>query len=362
MKNLKYLALAGIFAACGSHEQELENNNAESIPQAKGFKMENKTSMLKNYKGYPIVFYNVENLFDTQNDPRTNDDSFTPEGDKAWDEERYNTKLEKLSEAITSVDDKNPIIIGMVEVENASVMRDLQRTGKLNDTKYRVVHFDSPDKRGIDCGLLYDLERFKVTSSSKIRVEFDWNRDMTTRDILYVKGELMNEKELHVFVNHWSSRREGKEETEIKRTTAAKLLRDKVDEILDDDANANILIMGDFNDHPTDKSVAEVLKAKEATNLEDGDLVNLLYEEHRDGEGTHNYRRDWAVLDQMIVSQGFYKNKNNLGIEKNNAFINRQDFLIFTYPDGGQKPNATYGGPKYYGNYSDHLPIYLFLK
>ena len=319
-------------------------------------------SLLKNYKGYPVVFYNVENLFDTENDPRKKDDDFTPSGYKEWDEVRYLDKLEKLAEAITLADDKNPIFIGLAEVENMKNLRDLSNTGKLRETKYNVAHFESSDMRGIDCSLLFDIERFKLKKKKKFKIDFTWNRDITTRDILYVYGALMNQKSIHIFVNHWSSRREGKEETEKKRTTAAQVLRQEVDKILLKEPNANILIMGDFNDHPTDKSVNQVLSAKAFNDVKEGDLINLLWEEHADGEGTHNYRREWDVLDQMIVSQSFFKNQNGIGIEKNNAFIIRDDRLIFTYPDGGQKPSATYGGPKYYGGYSDHLPVYLKLK
>ncbi|MGB0933380.1 MAG: endonuclease [Lishizhenia sp.] len=353
------------FASCEIDSKNTEENTlseqSTSFHQIKNEQKMQKPS-LQNYVGYPIVFYNVENLFDIYNDPSTKDDDFTPEGYKEWDEVRYLDKLDKLSEAIGLADDKNPIFIGLAEVENIKTLRDLSTTGRLKNTNYNIAHFESADMRGIDCGLLYDQDRFKLKEKKKFRIDFDWNRDITTRDILYVYGDLMNEKDLHIFVNHWSSRREGKEETEKKRTTAAKVLRVEIDKILSKDANANILIMGDFNDHPTDKAVYEVLAAKSAKEAKDDNLINLLWEEHANGEGTHNYRREWDVLDQMIVSQGLFKNKNGLGIEKNNAFILRDDRLIFTYPDGGQKPSATYGGPKYYGGYSDHLPVYLKLK
>lgn len=362
-KSIAIVFALASFMGCSSNQSHIGNKNTALEPNEESVtsKTMNENG-LKNYKGYPVVFYNVENLFDTENDPRTQDDDFTPEGYKEWDEVRYLDKLDKLAEAITLADDKNPILIGMVEVENMRTLRDLSNTGGLKNTKYKVAHYESSDKRGIDCGLLYDSDRFRLKTKKKYRIDFDWNRDITTRDILYVYGELMNEKDIHIFVNHWSSRREGKEETEKKRTTAAKVLRAEVDKLLTKDPNANILIMGDFNDHPTDKSVYDVLAAKSSKEAQENDLINLLWEEHVAGEGTYNYKRDWDVLDQMIVSQGFYKNKNGLGIEKNNAFIIRDDRLIFTYPDGGQKPSATYGGPKYYGGYSDHLPIYLKLK
>lgn len=313
-----------------------------------------------DFAGRPVVFYNVENLFDTKNDPLTDDDEFTPHGFKGWNEERYETKLEQIEAAIGLIG-KPPVLIGLVEIENRKVLEDLIEEGKLEDIDYGIVQYDSPDRRGIDCALLYDESVFTLKYSTKYPVTLPDNPNYLTRDILYVQGEL-GEAEMHVFVNHWSSRREGKSETEHKRIAAATVLREKVNAILKNDAHANILILGDFNDHPTDKSLETILRAKESGYAADGDLINLLYDEHELGEGTAVHDREWGVIDQIIVSQGFYDGTEGVGIEGRDAEILRRNELLYTYPDGGQKPNSTYGGRKYYGGYSDHLPVYIILK
>ena len=323
--------------------------------------IEKKIMSNKNdFAGRPVVFYNVENLFDTKNDPRTDDDEFTPHGYKGWDEERYETKLEQIEAAIGLIG-KAPVLIGLVEVENQKVLEDLIEEGKLEDVDYGIVQYDSPDRRGIDCALLYDEAIFKLKESTKFPVTLPDNPNYLTRDILYALGEI-NGAEMHVFVNHWSSRREGKRETEHKRIAAAKVLRSKVDVILKNDPDANILILGDFNDHPTDRSLETILRAKESGYAAEGDLINLLYDEHEIGEGTAVHDREWGVIDQIIVSQSFYDGTEGVGIEGRDAEILRRNELLYTYPDGGQKPNSTYGGRKYYGGYSDHLPVYIILK
>lgn len=314
----------------------------------------------KKIAGRPVVFYNVENLFDTENDPHVDDDEFTPYGYKKWDEERYETKIEHIESAIEMIG-ATPVLIGLAEIENRKVLEDLIDEGKLEDVNYGIVHFDSPDRRGIDCALLYDKDVFVCKMSTKYPVKLPNNQNYLTRDILYVEGEL-DGKTIHVFVNHWSSRREGKLETQHKRIAAATILREKIDQIQQKDANANILILGDFNDHPTDKSLKTILRAKEAGFANDGDLINLLYDEHKLGEGTSVHAREWSVIDQIIVSQSLYDGNNGIGIERREAEILRKKKLLYTYPDGGQKPNATYGGRKYYGGYSDHLPVYITLK
>jgi len=350
MKN--YLLLIGI-VACFT-QCEMTDTNKQNVDRK-----EQMTE--RSFAGRSVVFYNVENLFDTEDDPHTNDSDFTPYGDYNWDEERYQTKLDRISEAIDLVKEK-PVLIGLAEVENHKVLEDLLNNGPLSQTTYKYIHYNSPDQRGIDCALLYDSRLFTVEKSEKIPVKLPNNLHFNTRDILYVKGTLSGTVETHIFVNHWSSRREGQIETEHKRLRAAEILRAKVDEILNQDKNANIIILGDFNDHPTNKSLRTVLRAKESGYSSEGDLINLLYEEHEEGEGTSVHQREWAVLDQIIVSQSVYDNSSKLGIVDRDAEILREDDLLYTYHDGGQKPNATFGGRKYYGGYSDHLPVYIVLK
>lgn len=312
---------------------------------------------------HPVMFYNVENLFDTKDDPTTTgDDEFTPEGENYWDDERYQVKLNHLVDAMLLANNKTPLFAGFAEIENRSVLEDLCQTSTFKNVNYRITHFDSEDRRGVDCGFIYDADRFVPTIETRIAVRMENDPNFRTRDILYIKGQVKGGKELHVFVNHWSSRREGEEITEPRRIQAAKVLRAKIDEILNHNAAANIIVMGDFNDTPINRSLKEVVRAKGQHELQAGDLVNLLIEEQNKALGTSVHRGNWDVLDQLIVSQGLLQGKSGLKLYKNNAFIVKQEALLFTYKNGDQKPSATYGGNNYYGGYSDHLPVYLTLE
>ena len=319
-----------------------------------------RDELTHNVSGRSIVFYNVENLFDTKNDPHTNDDDFTPHGEYKWDEERYNKKLDRISEAINLIAEK-PLLIGLSEIENHKVLEALIKTEGMNDVNYKYVHFNSPDRRGIDVALLYASDEFEVLNSKNIPIKIKGNDGFNTRDILYVEGLISHSIKTHVFVNHWSSRREGQIESEHKRVRAATILREQIEEIQAKDKNANIIVLGDFNDYPNNKSLNKVLRAKEAGYEKEGDLINLLFDEHENGEGTSVYEREWSVLDQIIVSQSIYDGMT-LGIQNQDAEILRERKLIYTYHDGGQKPSATYGGRKYFGGFSDHLPVYIVLK
>lgn len=320
-----------------------------------------KKVKLQSFHGAGIVFYNVENLFDTIDDPNVIDEEFLPNGKNKWTSERYNVKLDHIVQAITLNQEQNPMLIGFVEVENGKVVEDVAKTGRLAQTRYLLAHKESPDARGIDCALLYDSERFKPLVITNLAVTLDSVSEFKTRDILYVKGEMAGKKKLHVFVNHWPSRREGEKESEHKRIRAAEVARKKIDEILQDDPKANIILMGDFNDHPNNLSIEQTLKAKQVTDTK-ADLVNLLYDDHAAGKGTHNYKGQWGVLDQFIVSRGLFAGKRGVRIAGNDARIVYEEILLFTAKDGSKKPSTTYGGPNYYGGYSDHLPITMRLK
>ena len=312
---------------------------------------------------HPVMFYNVENLFDTNDDPsRTGDDEFTPNGENFWDDERYQLKLNHLAEAMLFANTKTPLFCGFAEIENRSVLEDLCKTSLLKNVDYKITHFDSEDRRGIDCGFVYDADRFVPLLETHLSVRIEDQPHFRTRDILYIKGQVKDGKELHVFVNHWSSRREGEEITEPRRIQAAKVVRAKIDEIQHTNPSANIIVMGDFNDTPVNKSIYEVLRAKGQHELQSGDLVNLLIEEQKHNEGTSVHRGNWDVFDQLIVSQGLLQGKSGLSVVDNNAFIVKHDALLYTYRNGDQKPSATYGGNQYYGGYSDHLPVYLILE
>lgn len=348
-----FLSLLSIlfFTACSDSNQKSTDDN----------KIETHHNYLKPFDGHPVIFYNVENLFDTINDPETNDDEFTPEGSKKWGAIRYKDKLNKLSTVLTSPNGKNPLFIGLAEIENRFVVLDLIQTGKLSNTKYRIAHFDSPDRRGIDVALAFDLERFFLMHSETIPIVIEGDDDYRTRDILYVKGMLKDSVELHVFVNHWSSRRGGQKESEYKRVLAAKTLKNKSDSLLTINPNANIIFMGDFNDYPNDISITETLAAKSIDDSNTDEFSNLLAPQHARGEGTHNYRGKWGALDQIIISPAL-KARKSLGIKNNKAHILNKDFMLYEHPSGDKTPSKTFGGPNYYGGYSDHLPVYFYLE
>jgi len=351
--NLLFLVLS--LTAC----QELvsENDITDNSPKS----MNNNE--LAEAGAHPIMFYNVENLFDTENDPsNAGDDEFLSEGPKLWDNQRYQAKLNRLEEALFFANGESPLICGFAEIENRQVMEDLIRTNRFAKVNYKIVHFDSEDLRGIDCGFIYDADRFLPSLETRLAIRLEGAPNFRTRDILYIKGTLANQKELHVFINHWSSRREGVLETEPKRIAAATTLRSKVDEILNINSDANIIVLGDFNDSPVDKSLYDVLRAKGQHEQKKGDLINLLIEEQKNDLGTAVYQGNWDVFDNIIISQGLLQGTSGFTVKNNNGFIVNNQKLLFTFRDGNQKPSATFGGDKYYGGFSDHLPIYIQLE
>ncbi len=311
-----------------------------------------------------VMFYNTENLFDTVDDPTTADDEFTPSGAKAWTEERYRKKLEDLSKVIAGVVPKGlPALIGLAEVENRRVVEDLARTGRLRKEKYGIVHEESPDKRGIDVALLYDPARFRYLSHHAISVHFPRNQTKV-RDILYVKGRADGEM-LHIFVNHWKSRSGGKKATEQMRIFTAVVLRRAVDSILNFEPQAKIIIMGDFNDEPTNTSIMQILMAADKRkNISRRDLYNLMYDMHNFHDtGTYSYKSRWLMLDQIILSYPFLLDKTGWHTDYAGGHIFSQEGMLYDNPKAGRPvPNRTYGGNNYFGGISDHLPVYCTLE
>lgn len=303
-----------------------------------------------------FAFYNVENLFDIYDDPKTSDEEFTPTGKKEWTEERYQKKLDQLSTVVADL--KFPDILGVCEVENNKVLMDWAAHPKMAAKNYNIVHFDSPDKRGIDNGLLYQKAHFTVLEKEAITINFPKAivTDYTTRDILYVKGNYRGET-LHVFINHWPSRRGGLKESEPKRVYVAGQLRKKTDVILAKDPKANILIMGDLNDETDNNSVAKTLGAGAPDLAKKQYLYNFTQPLDAAGEGSYRYREDWNMLDQIIVSPNLATGK----LRAVKAHIFQAEYLNYMDKKYGKRPNKTYGGPNYYGGTSDHYPVYLEL-
>ena len=289
------------------------------------------------------VFYNVENLFDTIDNPNTRDNEFLPKSEKKWDTYRYNYKLNQLDKVFSEIikkenENRLPDIIGLCEVENKLVINDLLKTETFKNHTYKIIHKQSPDGRGIDCALLVD-EKFEVLNSDFIKIN-NPKENRATRDIVFGKLKFKNQI-INVFVNHWPSRWGGQEASNYKRVFVAEVLRKYIDNnTSESDFN---LIMGDFNDYPTNESLAEVL-------VKD-DLVNLMSKSNVSGRGSYNYRGNWDWLDQIIVSQDDFK------LISFGAF--EEDFMMYTNKKGEVYPNRSFGGNNWYAGFSDHLPVFL---
>lgn len=313
------------------------------------------------YRNMTVAFYNVENLFDMENEPGKNDGEFTPESEKQWDKVKYNKKLADISRVISGINEGDlPEIVGLCEVENEKVVNDLVSTGLLAKGKYKVVHHESPDFRGIDCALVYRPKEFKVLDHFAVPVRFEDDSDYVTRDILYVKGRTRNREEFHIFVNHWPSRIGGVAQTEPKRVAVARILKGKIDSVMAASSKAHIIIMGDMNDDPDNKSLAEVLNAQPPATA-GAQLVNLMFPDFNDGKGTYNYRGNWNMLDNLIISSGLLDGKGFRCVEEK-GHIFREEWMEYKNRDGEISPNRTYGGPNYYGGVSDHFPVYFRMR
>ncbi len=315
-------------------------------------------------KEYTIAFYNVENLFDTINDPNTWDDDFTPEGKLEYTTERYQNKLVNLSSVLSSIDKNSfPAIIGLCEIENRSVIDALIDQDKLKDADYGIAHAESPDARGIDCALLYKKSEFKYLNHDIIGIHFPNEPDFKTRDILHVQGILGSTDTLDIFVNHWPSRIGGMEKSEKNRVFVAEQLKLAVNKLQEKNSKAKIIIMGDFNDEPNNKSAEEVLTA---TNNKDTSnpkaLYNLMYDLKLEGKGTYNYKGNWDMLDNLIVSNSLISNTDGIHTNHQAGRIFTEEWICYKNQEGLSLPSRSYAGPRYFGGYSDHFPVYFQLS
>lgn len=307
---------------------------------------------------HTIAFYNLENLFDTKNDPKILDDDFTPKGKKNWHHKRYKNKIRKLAKVISQLGTERsfhtPAIIGVVEVENDTVLNDLVNNNALKKHNYGFIHYDSPDERGIDVALLYKKELFELLSSETFPLyvnDHNGRRDYT-RDVLLVKGYLNGEL-MHILVNHWPSRRSGYDQTEEKRIKAAQFVSEIAENITIETPNAKIIIMGDFNDDPTSTSVKDHLVSNTLYNPMER-LINT-------GNGTLNYKGTWHLFDQIIFSQNFFNIEENTHTFKY-AEVFDKHFLKEWKGKYKGNPFRTYIGKWYQGGFSDHFPVHVYLK
>lgn len=312
-----------------------------------------------------ILFYNVENLFDTINDPRTRDGEFTPEGSKHWNYYRYRDKLNHIAKVLMNSESwEAPAIAGFCEVETRGVVEDLVNRTSLVKFNYGVVHRESPDERGIDVALIYRKDLVKIIGSKALHVRFPYDPEDRTRDILFTTG-VMADDTIHFFVNHWPSRYGGLEASQPDRIEAAKVLRKAVDSLLAIDPMKKIIIMGDFNDGPENVSIRKILGATGFIDSlgKSGILYDFMYDlKFKEGLGTHRYRGEWNTLDQFIVSPGILFAKKKWKAAPGDVRILELPFLLAEDTrNPGSMPFRTYAGARYLGGYSDHLPILLTL-
>lgn len=306
----------------------------------------------EEHDGLFLAFWNVENLFDTVDDPQTEkDEEFTPSAEKKWTQSRLDIKLNNLRRVISDMNNgRGPDVLGLCEVENRDVVELLvKHLGRL-DRRYAIVHQDSPSFRGIDCALIYDRSVCELKQSRFHRID-----GMTTRDI--VEAELaVGGQPLTVFVNHWPSRYNPAE----ARIKVAGVLRGRVDELLRKDPSSDIVILGDLNDTPADPSVEQTLRASVTPSEEPGSLLNLMGDLHGNANaGSYVYRNKWNVLDHVIVS-GSLLDDGPLSLDRSSVAAVMRDYQVYTprNPESIPRPSRSFSGPIFHRTgYSDHLPV-----
>lgn len=311
---------------------------------------------------YRLVFWNVENLFDTWDDSTRNDDDFTPAGKNHWTHKRYKTKQQHLSQTLVAlgfVAHNNsrlemPLAIGMAEVENDYVLRELCKGTQLRRYNYDFVHFESPDLRGIDNALLYRSDIFSPFITKNICVS-DSSHNFFTRDILLVGGTTRLGDTIMMLINHLPSKRNN--ENERWRASIAKKLRHTMDTLAAAHPMAAIIVMGDFNATPDEPEIRLTL-----TDNNNGPFINLMY--RNKGLGSYKYQGKWKFLDQIIVSKNITsEGKCPLTLSENGGRVFDADFLLDDDERNlGRKVKRTYTGQRYHGGYSDHLPVYIDLE
>ncbi len=312
-----------------------------------------------------IGFYNVENLFDTINTPDVNDEDFTPKGSNKWDSKKYYEKLDRLAEVISLMGAEHtpdgPAVLGLAEVENKAVVYDLTQQERIKSRGYQIVHYDSPDKRGIDVALIYQPKYFKVESSSTHTLKLPDRENFYTRDILLVSGQFMGER-MHFMVAHWPSRRGGEKRSSPLREAAGLLSKSIVDSItLAEGPNTKVIFMGDLNDDPVNKSVRVNMNSKgDMSKVVEGSMFNPFEELYKKGIGTLAWQDAWNLFDQIMMTPAFVLQKEGYYFHKavvfNKAFLMQKDGRFKGYPW------RSYAGGAYTGGYSDHFPTYILLK
>lgn len=319
----------------------------------------------KQFRPVVFGFYNLENLYDTVNNPAINDEEFLPESERQYNTAVYQDKLMRLATVLTQMGTEfnpdGPAFVGVAEIENDTVLRDLANQALLRPWNWKYVHYDSPDARGIDVGFFYNPKYFRVLESAPLFVELPGgSKDAYfTRDVLYVKG-IMAGDTVYTFVNHWPSRRGGEERSAPGRAAAASVCRKKIDSIQALNPYAKIVVMGDLNDDPISPSVTKVLGAKGKLKdiKEPTTLFNPWVEYYKKGIGTLAYQDSWGLFDQIIIS-GAWLDKEQKGFHFHRASIFNREFMVQKTGKFRGYAKRTWDGIVYNYGYSDHFPTYI---
>jgi hypothetical protein len=306
---------------------------------------------------FRVAFYNAENFFDPIKDTTTTYSEFNLGGDHHWNFSRYHKKEQNIYKAIAAMGGwKGLSIIGLAEIENRKVLSDLIQNTPLHLENYRIIHYDSPDFRGIDVALLYRPKDFTPYFSKPIHISDPKDSTFRTRDILYVKGLLLSDT-IHLFINHWTSRYGGMMKTIPKRVLEAKILMHQVDSIYKHNQNAKIFVMGDFNENPDDQGVKILTKKQKDSYVLTRVPASPLF---GNAKGTIKSGAEWSTFDQLYISK-------NVNIKGSGLFVKDKSFHIFDAgfllekdkKNLGYKPDRSYIGFKYHGGFSDHLPVFF---
>lgn len=311
-----------------------------------------------------VAFYNLENLFDTINDPNKNDEQFLPDGDYRWNSDRYKAKLEALSTVIAEMAkiEGGLVVLGVSEVENEQVLLDLAATEKLRPYNLKVCHHESPDRRGVDVSFFYDPARFRVIDTASFPLVVPNEPEFISRDQWLMTGILDNTDTLYILVNHWPSKSGGERRSLPGRLAAGSLSRVIADDIMRKHPGAKFILMGDLNDNPNSKAIMECLGTKTNTkNLTIYDLYNPMWKMFHDGIGSYAYRDSWEMLDNVVVSGGLVFARANT-YRFVSAHVFRKDFMFTKTGSYRGYPFRTFAGGNYQGGYSDHLPVYIILS
>ena len=318
----------------------------------------------QKFQTFGVAFYNLENLFDTINNNGKYDLEFSPNGKNRWDGKKYWKKIHNMAYAISQMTTRTtplgPAVIGVSEIENITVLQDLVNDPAIKSWGLKIVHHDSPDARGVDVGLLYNPAFFRVIRTTNHRLTIPQLPYFKTRDQMCVVG-LLGGKRVGIIVNHWPSRRGGGNSSSYLREAAADLSKSIADSLLKVDPNMGIIVMGDLNDDPMDKSCAVNLGGKlNPEDVEPDGFYNPFWNLLNKGFGSYIYRSNWSLFDQIIINYNLLSGTD--GLKFIGAEVHNKEFL--KQKDGQYKgyPLRTFSGGAWTGGYSDHFPTEIFLS